>query len=304
MSKLKITREVKVGVTAVIAVFVLYFGLNFLKGVDIFKPITYYYAVYDNIGGLVPSSPVNVKGLKVGQIEEIQYDFTREKSFVVKFSVSRDIVLPKNAIAELYDDGLMGGKAMQLVFPPYLTTSAMYTPGDTVQSNISAGLMAQVAGDLMPKIESISNQADSLLRAVRVVVEGKSLNNSLGYIENMTSELASTSRKLNKMVDKDLPGVLKDVKQITGDMKNLTGNLSKIDYAATLAQIDLTVRDLKEITRKINDSEGTMGLLINDKSLYVNLSNTMADTDNLLIDLKKNPKRYVHFSLFGAKSEK
>ncbi len=116
------TREVKVGIMAVVAIFVLYFGLNFLKGIDIFTPIDYYYTTYENIGGLVPSSPVYVKGYKVGQVEEIKYDFTKDVAFVVKISVSNDISVPKGAKIELFDDGLMGGKAIQLIYAP-LTAS-------------------------------------------------------------------------------------------------------------------------------------------------------------------------------------
>lgn len=303
MNKIKLTRDVKIGVMTVVAIFILYFGLNFLKGVKIFSPITYYYAVYENVGGLVPSSPVFVKGYKVGQVEEIKYDFTRQNSFVVKISVSEDIILPKGASIQLFDDGLMGGKAIQLVYGPYNTSDAMYAPGDTLPAVVAGGLMAQLSGELMPKIESISTQADSLLRAVRFVVEGKALNNSLASIEKTTADLAVTSAQLKSVMKNDVPKLMTDVHAITGDFKVISGNLRKIDYVSTFNQIDLTIRDLKTITKKVNDGEGSLGLLLNDKSLYVNMANTMSDADNLLIDLKNRPKRYVHFSLFGSKAE-
>jgi phospholipid/cholesterol/gamma-HCH transport system substrate-binding protein len=304
MKKKFFTREVKVGIMAIVAIFVLYFGLNFLKGVDIFKPINYYYAKYDNIGGLVPSSPVFVKGYKVGQVEEVVYNFSQEEAFVVKISVGQDIKLPKDTKIELFDDGLMGGKAIQLVFAP--TASAnfdAYQSGDTLLSQKGNGLMAQLSGDLMPKIESISTQADSLLRAVRVLVESKELSNSLSSIEKTTADLALTSAQLKKVMNKDVPGVIKDVNSITGDLKQVSGNLSKVDFAATFASIDHTIKNLNLMTDKINSGEGSIGLLLNDKSLYSNLSNTAASADQLLIDLKNNPKRYVHFSLFGSKAK-
>jgi len=297
------TREVKVGIMAVVAIFVLYFGLNFLKGVDIFTPVNYYYAVYDNVGGLVPSSPVYIKGFKVGQVEEVKYDFSRNESFVIKVSVGKDIKLPKGTRIELYDDGLMGGKAIQFVFAPVQGEFSACASGDTLQSQKGVGLMAQLSGDLMPKIESISTQADSLLRAVRVLVESKQLNNSLSSIEKTTSDLAATSSQLKKLMNKDVPNVIKDVNTITGDLKQVSGNLSKVDFAATFASIDHTIKNLNLITDKINSGEGTLGLLVNDKNLYVNLTNTASSTDQLLIDLKNNPKRYVHFSLFGSKTK-
>lgn len=303
MGKLKISREIKVGVMAVVAIFVLYFGLNFLKGVDIFSPISYYYAVYDNIGGLVPSSPVYVKGLKVGQVEEIKYDFTKEKSFTVRISVSKDIVVPTYAKIQLFDDGLMGGKAMQLVYSPYGNSTAMLNPGDTIPSETAVGLMGKLAGDLMPKIESIATQTDSLILSVRKIVDSPELNNTLKSIEKASGELAQGSVSLKNILKKDVPVLMKDVNDITGDLKLISANLSKVDYASTIEQIDLTVRDLKTITSQITDSKGSLGLLVNDKSFYVNLSNTMSSTNDLLIDLRNHPKKYVHFSLIGSKKE-
>ena len=155
----------------------------------------------------------------------------------------------------------------------------------------------------MPKIESISTQADSLLRAVRLVVEGQALNNSLASIEKTTADLAVTSSQLKSVMKNDMPKLMSDVHAITGDFKVVSGNLRKIDYAATFDQLDLTIRDLKSVTKKIDNGEGSLGLLLNDKSLYLNLSNAMSDADNLLIDIKNRPKRSVHFSLFGSPSE-
>lgn len=287
----------------VVAIFVLYFGLNFLKGIDIFSPISYYYATYENVGGLVSSSPVFVKGFKVGQVEAVKYDFSKDVPFVVKISVSKDIQLPKGAKIELFDDGLMGGKAIQLVFDPINASQAMYTPGDTVASQVGTGLMAQISGDLMPKIESISNQADSLLRSVRTVVEGEQLSNSLVSIEKTTSDLAVTSAQLKKLMSNDMPEIMSNVHDITGDFKKVSGNLEKIDFAATIESVNHTIANLNLITDKINNNEGSLGLLVNDKSLYVNLNSTVSSADKLLVDLKQNPKRYVHFSLFGSKTK-
>jgi phospholipid/cholesterol/gamma-HCH transport system substrate-binding protein len=296
-------KEVKVGIMAVVAIFILYFGLNFLKGIDIFSPISYYYATYENIDGLVPSSPVFVKGYKVGQVEDVKYDFTKEVAFVVKISVSKDIVIPKGAKIELFDDGLMGGKAIQLVYAPLAASNELYTPGDTIESQIGAGLMAKLSGDLLPKIESISTQADSLLRSVRVLVESKELDNSLLSIEKTTSDLAVTSAQLKKLMNNDMPRIIGNVNEVTSDFKQVSGNLKKIDFAATFASVDHTIANLNLITDKVNSSEGSIGLLLNDKNLYLNLNNTAENADKLLIDLKQNPKRYVHFSLFGDKKK-
>jgi len=301
MTKLKISREFRVGLLAVVAVFVLYFGLNFLKGIDVFASVSNFYGTYENIDGLVPSAPVYVKGLKVGQVEAIEYDFSRKTSFVVKVSVSRDIELPKGVRMELFDDGLMGGKAIQLVYEPYLSGQDFHTAGDTLVSTLGGGLMAELTGSLMPKIDNIAAQADSLLRSVRRIVDNGSVQNSLTALETTTAELAQSSVALRKMMNNQLPSILGDVKAITGDFRVVSANLRGTDFAGSLQQVDLTIRDLKQISSKINNGEGSIGLLLNDEQLYRNLTNTANSADQLLIDLKSQPRRYVHFSLFGKK---
>jgi len=303
MKKQFFTREVKVGIMAIVAIFILYFGLNFLKGIDIFSSVSNYYASYENIGGLVPSSPVYVKGFKVGQVEEIKYDFSKQNSFVVKISVAKDIQLPIGTKIELYDDGLMGGKAIQLIYAPITASQTMHQSGDTIESQMGIGLMAQLTGSLLPKIESISTQTDSLIRSVRTLVDNKDLTKSIASIEHTTANLAVSSSQLKKMMNNDVPHILGNVNDITSDFKQISGKLKKIDYEATFASIDHTIANLNMLTTKMNSSEGTIGLLLNNKDLYVNLSNTAASADKLLIDLQKSPKRYVHFSLFGRKSE-
>jgi phospholipid/cholesterol/gamma-HCH transport system substrate-binding protein len=300
MNKLKIRREVRIGIMAIVALFVLYFGLNFLKGIDIFSPVSNYYTSYENIGGLVPSSPVYVKGYKVGQVEEIIYDFQKETSFIVKISVTNDIDLPDDTKIQLYDDGLLGGKAIQLVFKPFTNSSKFFEPGDTIPSEVATGLMAQVAGELMPKIESIASETDSLLKAVRSLVTSGAVQNSMNSIEKITADLSVSSHALKKLTSKDLPLVMKDVNTITADFRIISGNVKQIDFASTMKELDVTIKDLNKITGKINDPKGSVGMLLNDKDLYINLKNTAGSADKLLIDLQQNPKRYVHFSLFGS----
>lgn len=301
MKKKFFNREFRVGIMAVVAIFILYFGLNFLKGIDIFSPICYYYATYENIDGLVASSPVYVKGFKVGQVEKIQYDFSKNIPFVVKFSVSKDIQIPKGAKLELYDEGLMGGKALQLIYAPTTLAQNLYTPGDTVESQVGGGLMAQLSGTLLPRVESISTQADSLLRSVRMLIESKQIKNSLTSIEKTSADLAVSSAQLKILMKNDMPRIVKDVNGLTGDFKEVSGNLKKIDFAATFASINQTIANLNFITDQVKNPNGSIGLLLNDKELYNQLNNTASSANQLLIDLKQNPKRYVHFSLFGNK---
>ena len=285
------------------AIFLLYFGLNFLKGIDVFQKTSFYYGKFEQLDGLVPSSPVFVKGYKVGQVEEVKYDFSKSEAFTVKISVANDIKLPKGAVIELFDNGLMGGKAIQLVYSPITAGQIMHAQNDVLPTHVSTGLMASVAGNLMPKIESMTNQADSLLRSVRKITDSQQLNNSLSSIEKTTADLAVTSAQLKGMMNNQFPAMLNDVNAITGNFKQVSGNLSKIDFANSFASLDHTLNNLQVMTDKLNSNEGSLGLLLNDKNLYINLSNTANNADKLMIDLKQNPKRYVHFSMFGGKSK-
>ena len=299
MKKNIFTREVKVGLMVIAAIFILYFGLNFLKGIDIFQKTNLYYGQYEDIGGLVPSAPVYIKGYKAGQVEEVKYDFSKKESFLVKISITSDIKLPEGTIMQLADEGLMGGKVIQLIYAPVTAGQKMHKPHDILPTEVSTGLMATVAGDLMPKIENVATQADSLLRSVRTLIERKEISNSLSSIEKTTADLSASSAQLKGLLNNQLPSILNDVNTVTGDFKQLSGNLRNIDFAKTVNSVDYTLKNLQTITEKINSNESSLGLLMNDKTLYINLSNTANAADKLLIDLKENPKRYVSFSLIG-----
>ncbi|MBP1637809.1 MAG: Mammalian cell entry related domain protein [Bacteroidetes bacterium] len=300
MKKKFFTREVKVGLMVIVAIFILYFGLNFLKGIDIFQKTAMYYGQFENIGGLVPSAPVYIKGYKAGQVEEVNYDFSKKESFNVKISLDNHIKLPMGTVMQLADEGLMGGKVINLIYNPVTAGQPMHKGNDILPTSVNTGLMTTVAGELMPKIENVATQADSLLRAVRVLVERKEINNSLSSIEKTTSDLAVSSAQMKGMLNNQLPSILKDVNSITSDFKQISGNLKNIDFAKTFASIDYTLKNLQIMSDRLNSNEGSLGLLMKDKTLYNNLSNTLNDADKLMIDLKENPKRYVHFSLIGS----
>lgn len=156
MKKNFFNKEVKIGLMVIIAIFLLYFGINFLKGIDIFSPTRSYYSVYEKLDGLETSSPVFIKGYKVGQVDKIQYDFSQQKPFVVKISIEKNIRLPEGTKIELFDNGLMGGKALQLILNQS-DDEHYFQPGDTIPSQISVGLMGQITNSLLPKIENISS---------------------------------------------------------------------------------------------------------------------------------------------------
>ena len=302
MKKKFFNKEVKIGLMVIIAIFLLYFGINFLKGIDIFSPTRSYYSVYEKLDGLETSSPVFIKGYKVGQVDKIQYDFSQQKSFIVKISIEKNIRLPEDTKIELFDNGLMGGKALQLILNQ--SGSQHYLqPGDTIPSQISVGLMGQITNSLLPKIESISSQADSLLTSLRKLSESEKINNSLTSLEETSANFAYSSKQLKNIMNNEIPVMIDNVNSLTTDFKAVSNNIKGIDFASTVGNIDQTINNLNLMSDKINNGEGTLGLLLTDKELYFNLANTTVSANNLLIDLKNNPKRYVHFSVFGNKTK-
>ena len=297
-------RVIKVGIVAVVSLFLVYFGLNFLKGIDIFSAVHKYYGAYEEIGGLVPSAPVYIKGYKVGQVEEVKYDFTKVPAFTVCVSVSSDIQLPEGTEMQLFDDGLMGGKAIQFILPIQASFSSVYQDKDTLPTVVNGGLMDLLAGDMLPKITSAVSHIDSLSISLNALLNGEDIKQTLHSLKETTSDLAQSSEQLKSLMQNKVPSLVENVDGVMDDLRLVSNNLAKTDLAKTLNTVDSVVTNLQTISAQLNDPNGTVGLLLNDKQLYYNLSNTAASADQLLIDLKANPKRYVHFSLFGQKEKK
>lgn len=302
MIKKYFTKEVKIGILAVASLALLFFGLNFLKGINIFNPSNFYYATYDNIGGLVETSPVFIKGHQVGQVREIKYDFTKEPSFVITLDISSDLELPEGTTAELFDNGLMGGKAIRIVYAPQ--TGQYEAVGDTIQSLVIPNFVNAISDQLIPKINTLLSSTDSLILSVRDITNSKQLKSSLASIEQSSANLEETTAKLKGVMNQDVPKIVKNVNTITTDFAQVGNNLKEVNLAKTVDGIDATILELKEVSRKMNSNEGSLGLLINDRALYDNLSNTSNNANLLVVDIKQNPKRYLNISVFGSKKEK
>ncbi len=300
---MKYSREIKVGILAVLSLFFLYFGFNFLKGVNIFSPIHTYVGTYQNINGLTAQAPVYIRGYKVGQVDQIQYDFTQEDAFTVLFSIDKNIILPAGTELALVADGLMGGMALQLNVPTG-DDKAYFHAGDTLPTIVIPGLFDVLEDGLLASLQSTIAHIDSLILGVQSQLEGDHLKNSLESVDAIAADLAVSSHKLKQLMNKQVPTIMTDAEAAVGDIKTLAANLSEVDIQATMQQVDTTLAHINAFTAKLNSTEGTIGMLMNDKKLYLNLTSTVNSADSLLVDLKANPKRYVHFSLFGAKDKK
>ena len=299
---MKISREVKIGIMVVAGLAALFFGFNYLKGINIFVPSNSFYATFDRIDGLEKSAPVTVRGYKVGQVSDIQYDFTREHPFIVVVSLNDNVKIPEGSTLVLASDGIIGTKGIRLEMNT--TSNTFFRPGDTIPSVIAGGMLDVVEQEIVPDIGKLIPQIDSLMRAVRALAEHPALQNTLQSLEVSANNVEKISGKFNNMMQTDIPVIVKDFNTMSANLAEISESLNKADLAGTLSTVDGVVQDLQLMTQKINNAEGSIGLLLNDKSFYENLNNTMYSADQLMIDIKERPSRYVHFSIFGRSDKK
>ncbi len=295
------TREVKIALAFIITIVCIVVGINYLKGINVFEPGNRYYAKFDRLDGLVVSNNVMVRGYKVGQVSEITYDLSLEQPFTVTVLVDEAVKMPAGTQFVLRDDGLLGGKILDIVCGDDNTT--FYASGDTVETRIEGGLMASVQ-ELVPKLDGTIARVDSVLESVNDIAKSQELKNSLKSIESITADLRVSSAKLKYVMNNQVPQIVSDVNTITGDLRKVSGDLKQIEFAELFARIDHTVNNLQIFSDKLNSNEGTIGKLMNDNALYNNINTTVNSVNDLVVDLKANPKRYVHFSLFGAREKK
>ncbi|WP_148373124.1 MlaD family protein [Bacteroides bouchesdurhonensis] len=294
-----ITKEVRIGIAGIIALCVLVYGINWLKGIHMFQPSSYFYAKFQNVNGLTKSSPVFADGVRVGIVREIFYDYSNPGNVIVEVELDTELRIPKGSSAELVSE-LMGGVRMNILLAN--NPREKYAVGDTIPGTLNDGMMENVA-KLMPKVEQLLPKLDSILTSLNNTLNDKSIPATLHSMETLTANLAVVSSQMRGFMSKDIPQLTGKLNTIGDNFITISNNLKDINYAATIKQIDETLANVKILTEKLNSKDNTLGLLFNDPSLYNNLNATSENAASLLEDLKAHPKRYVHFSLFGKKDK-
>ncbi len=305
---MKINNEVKTGILVLLGIGLFIFGFSYLKSNDIFVTDRTFYAVYSDVEGVVNGTPVTVNGLPVGSIQKIS--FHNGNKLLVKFRVENDIEFSINSLAQIYETGLIGGKALAII--PSNDKSRKAVSSDTLKSSIAPGLTDLVnkkITNLQVKIESMVMSADSVLFKINRVFDDSTranLRNSVSDFNYTIAELKETSSAINDIVKSNKSRVdltIDNVSKISKDLSNITSSLTNSDLDITLANFKKSSDDLSSILSNINNGEGTISKLIVNDSLFNNLNEASRSIDLLLEDIRLNPNRYIHFSLFGKKNK-
>lgn len=321
---MKLSRETKIGLVFVIALFLFVWGLNFLKGKTLFKQERNFYAVYEHIDGLIVANPVNINGFSVGQVTDISFESETSPRIVVEIMLDKKIRIPKNTIARIYSEDLLGGKSIDLI----LGDSREYCePGDTLTSSIEQSLREEVNRQVEPirrKAENLISSIDSMVTIIQMVFNENmrddliasvaSLKNTFGNLANTTSAIdtlvITQQRKLTEIIG-HIESITHNLQNSNAEITNILSNFSAISdtiaqmrISKTLSDLNQTLADISLIVEKINRGDGSMGLLLNDQKLYNNLVTSSKELNLLLEDLRLNPKRYVSVSVFGKNPEK
>ena len=296
--KTNFNKEIIIGFVTLISLVLLIFGLNHLKGKNIFKPTNHYFVRMPNVNELQKSCPVYVDGFKVGIVSEINYDFENNGSLVVQISLDKKMKIETDSHIEI-KTGLTSGAYLNLILNKYV--SSYYQLGDTINGVSERGLMDKLSNDLLPQFEEMLPRLDSILIGIQTLVNHPALIKTLDHFEATTANLEISTRNLNSILSKDIAPIIANLNQVSSDFTVVSSHLKQIDLNATLSKIDRSVGNLEQLSVKLNSKDNSLGLLLNDRSAYDNLNSTFENASELLLDLRLNPKRYVTISVFGKK---
>ena len=299
---MKLTKEIKIALVAIVGILVMYFGINFLKGMNLFSTNNTYYMTFDDIQGLGASTPIYADGYKVGTVDGLEYDYKENGPIKVKVDINKDLRIPQGSKAEIVKD-LMGNLQVNLLLAN--NPRERVEPGGIIPGAVNGGMMDKAA-NLIPVVEKMLPKLDSILTSVNALLADPALAASLHNVETITSNLTVSTRELNTLMaglNKQVPGMIGKANGVLDNTNRLTANLASLDVQGTLNKVNQTLESAHQFTEKLNSNQGSLGLLMNDTKLYDNLTSTMGHADSLVIDLKAHPKRYVHFSVFGRKDK-
>jgi len=306
---LKLTREVKTGILALGGIILFIFGYNFLKNSSIFDNARTFHVKYNQVGGLSPSAPVTINGLQVGQVKSIDFEDARG-GLLVTFKVENDFEFAKSSVVEIYSSGFIGGNNLGII--PDVNGAVMASSGDTLIGRIKPGMMDGLMETLDPiqsGLVQTLTKVDTLLNNINEVMNEDTKENLRQSIANLNASMASfrnASNNIDKLLADNKNGLdstFANLDRTSANFAQFSDSLAQVDITAMMANMEQMLAKFNAVADKIERGEGSVGKLLNDEELYNNLTGASAQLEALLEDMKRNPKRYVHFSVFGKKNK-
>ena len=299
-------KELKIGFVTILAIVVLFFGVNYLKGLNVFNSSRNFYSKYDNIMGLKVGSSVFLNGYQVGMVSHVNLLANEDKKLLVTVSVDKDFDIPQNTICRIVNQDLMGTKSISLELGD---DSVFAKSGDTLISGVEGSLQEEVSAQILPlkiKTEDLIGSIDSVMTIITAVLNKdarETLSNSLQSLDQTFALMSETMIKVDEIVDQNddrISSIIRNLEANNNEITNILQSFSNISDDIAKSNIKKLLSSLSEAAKKINDAEGSLGMLINDKDLYLNLDKSSKELEELIRDIKENPKRYVSFSIIGG----
>lgn len=293
-------KEIKIALVAILGLIIVFFGMNFLKGLTMFSDSDIYYITYSNVSGCEKNTPVYADGVRVGSVSSITYDYSHVTPTLIAVAVNKQMRIPVGSTAEVVSD-LMGNTQVNLLLVNNLREKV--APGDTIKGAEGDDTMTKLKA-MVPAIERMGPKLDSILTSLSAILSNPAIQATLANAQAITTDLTTTTKQLNTLManlNQNVPGMLTKANTVLDNTTTITNNLAAVDVQGTMNQVNQTLADVQNTVNKLNSNEGTLGKFMNDPSVFDNLNATMAHTDSLVLDLKAHPKRYVHFSVFGKK---
>lgn len=293
----KVTKEIKIGIAFIIAIFLLYFGISFLRGINLFTPSNTYNVVFDDVAGLTASTPITINGLEVGKVYSIQLDENNPRRVLTKINMNKGIDIPIGSKFVL-DVQMLGGAVIYLKVN--YDSNNYYTGSDTIVGTRHKGALDS-ASDLIPEFAGLIPKLDSILTGIQVLVNDSSLVKSVKDVNTITNNLAQSTQALNIMLtnlNKDVPTITSNLATSTGNLSKLSNDLQTMDLVSTYQSVDSTMKNIQYLSSKLTTKDNTIGLLLNDKQMYDSINSTISNASQLLKDVKDNPQRYINVKVF------
>lgn len=307
---MKISRELKTGIIALLSIVLFFWGYNFLKNQSIYDKTRTYYAEYSNVQGLSPNSPITINGLNVGKVSDISFHPIKKGVLIVHLNLTNNIQFSKSSIAEIYSPDFISGKSMRINLA--FDGGAIAKNGDTLLGSVESGIMGMINEQIAPlqsKVESFVVNSDSVMQNVNQVLDAKnqqkiktSLNDLSITLENFKSISLNADKLFTKNSDR-IDSIITNANSAMAGLSKFTDSLEKVDLGATIAKLQTSLNSVNQILDSVKNGQGTIGKLVNDEQLYKNLEGASLEMEELIREIKLHPKRFVNISVFGKKEK-